>query len=74
MIGRVTMQSATRANPGQLSTGIGHADRHLWSALCADHMDATLPGERPGSSPQPPEAGARRARLYGVASVADNRN
>jgi hypothetical protein len=30
-------------------------------------------GEAP-SSPQPPEAGARRARLYGVLSVAENRN
>ncbi len=26
------------------------------------------------SSPQPPQAGARRARLYGVLAVADNRN
>ena len=26
------------------------------------------------SSPQPPEAGARRARLYGVSSAAENRN
>src|SRR6516165_4828790 len=26
------------------------------------------------SSPQPPEAGARRARLYGVSSVTENRN
>ena len=26
------------------------------------------------SSPQPPEAGARRARLYGVSSTAENRN
>src|SRR3954447_808159 len=30
-------------------------------------------GEAP-SSPQPPEAGARRARLYGVSSAAENRN
>ena len=36
-------------------------------------VERTAAGEAP-SSPQPPEAGARRARLYGVSSVAENRN
>src|SRR6266436_4797585 len=36
-------------------------------------VERAAAGEAP-SSPQPPEAGARRARLYGVLSVAENRN
>jgi hypothetical protein len=36
-------------------------------------VEQAAAGETP-SSPQPPEAGARRARLYGVLSVADHRN
>ena len=36
-------------------------------------VERTAVGEAP-SSPQPPEAGARRARLYGVSPAADNRN
>src|SRR4051812_8749198 len=36
-------------------------------------VERTAAGEAP-SSPQPPEAGARRARLYGVSSAAGNRN
>ena len=48
------------------------ADHLVRSEFCADRLHAKPPGERPGSSPQPPEAGARRARLYGVLSAADN--
>ena len=36
-------------------------------------VEQAAAGEAP-SSPQPPEAGARRARLYGVPSAADNWN
>jgi hypothetical protein len=36
-------------------------------------VERAAAGEAP-SSPQPPEAGARRARLYGALSVADHRN
>jgi len=36
-------------------------------------VEQAAAGEAP-SSPQPPEAGARRARLYGALSVADHRN
>ena len=36
-------------------------------------VERAAAGEAP-SSPQPPEAGARRARLYGVSSAAENRN
>jgi hypothetical protein len=36
-------------------------------------VERAAAGEAP-SSPQPPEAGARRARLYGVSSGAENRN
>src|SRR6266436_3356345 len=36
-------------------------------------VERAAAGEAP-SSPQPPEAGARRARLYGVLSAAENRN
>ncbi len=36
-------------------------------------VERAAAGEAP-SSPQPPEAGARRARLYGVLSGAENRN
>jgi len=36
-------------------------------------VERAAAGEMP-SSPQPPAAGARRARLYGVLSVAENRN
>ncbi len=63
MLRRVTMPSATPANAGRLSTAIDSADRHMRSAQSADRMDATQPGERTGSRPQPPEAGARSASL-----------
>ena len=36
-------------------------------------VERAAAGEAP-SSPQPPEAGASRARLYGASSAADNRN
>jgi hypothetical protein len=36
-------------------------------------VEGAAPGEVP-SSPVPPKAGARRARLYGVSSGADNRH
>ena len=36
-------------------------------------VERAAAGEAP-LSPQPPEAGARRARLYGALSVADHRN
>jgi len=36
-------------------------------------VERAAAGEAP-SSPQPPEAGARRARLYGALSAAENRN
>jgi hypothetical protein len=36
-------------------------------------VERAAAGEMP-SSPQPPKAGARRARLYGVLSAAENRN
>src|SRR5580693_276122 len=36
-------------------------------------VERAATGEAP-SSPQPPEAGARRARLYGASPVAENRN
>src|SRR5271168_3446075 len=36
-------------------------------------VERAAAGEAP-SSPQPPEAGARRARLYGPSPAADNRN
>ena len=36
-------------------------------------VERAAAGEAP-SSPQPPEAGARRARLYGVLLAAENRN
>ena len=36
-------------------------------------VERAAAGEAP-SSPQPPEAGARRARLYGALSATDNRN
>jgi len=34
-----------------------------WSALGVDRMNASQTGGRPGSRPQPPEAGARSASL-----------
>jgi hypothetical protein len=36
-------------------------------------VEQAAAGEAP-SSPQPPEAGARRTRVYGVSSGAENRN
>src|SRR5271168_2939399 len=36
-------------------------------------VERAAAGEAP-SSPQPPEAGARRARLYGASPAAENRN
>ena len=36
-------------------------------------VEQAAAGEMP-SSPQPPEAGARRVRLYGVLSAVENRN
>ena len=36
-------------------------------------VEQAAAGEAP-SSPQPPEPGARRARLYGVLSATENRN
>ncbi len=48
--------------------------RQLDGQQCIDLMvERAAAGEAP-SSPQPPEAGARRARLYGVLSAAENRN
>src|SRR5580704_15474633 len=48
----------------------GGLDGQLGIELMVERAAA---GEAP-SSPQPPEAGARRARLYGVSSGAENRN
>src|SRR6266850_3899384 len=48
--------------------------RQLDGQQCIDLLvEQAAAGEAP-SSPQPPEAGARRARLYGALSVADHRN
>src|SRR5882672_6472842 len=48
--------------------------RQLDGQQCIDRLvERAAAGEAP-SSPQPPEAGARRARLYGVSSAAENRN
>ena len=56
-----------------ISAGGGRA-RQLDGQQCIDLMvEQAAAGEAP-SSPQPPEAGARRARLYGVSSGAENRN
>jgi hypothetical protein len=48
----------------------GGLDGQLGIELMVERAAA---GEAP-SSPQPPEAGARRARLYGVSPAAENRN
>src|ERR1700732_1842099 len=52
----------------------GGRARQLDAQQCIDLMvERAAAGEAP-SSPQPPEAGARRARLYGASPAAENRN
>ena len=55
-------------------SALGGRARQLDGQQCIDLLvEQAAAGEAP-SSPQPPEAGARRARLYGVSSAAENRN
>src|ERR1700737_3254372 len=55
-------------------SALGGRARQLDGQQCIDLMvEQAAAGEAP-SSPQPPEAGARRARLYGVSPGAENRN
>src|SRR6202040_1838155 len=55
-------------------SALGGRARQLDGQQCIDLMVEQAAAGKAPSSPQPPEAGARRARLYGVLSTAENRN